>query len=65
MELMFNALQSPFLKYKPESRRNFFNYSYVLIKFFELMNKPELRKHLTYLKSKDKLKAHDDIWKNI
>jgi hypothetical protein len=65
LELMFNSIQSPFLKWKPKTRRNFFNYQYVLIKFFEIMKLPDLRKHLKYLKSQDKLKSHDDIWSKI
>ncbi len=65
MELMFNAIQSPFLKHKPKTRRNFFSYSYIFKKMFEIMNRPDLCKYLTYLKSKEKLKAHDDIWIKI
>lgn len=65
MELMFNAIQSPFLKHKPNTRRNFFSYSYIFKKMFEIMRQPELSKELTYLKSKEKLKAHDDIWIKI
>jgi hypothetical protein len=64
-ELMFKTIEPLFREYKPEERRNFFNYKYVLIKFFELFKRPDVRKHLTYLKSKEKLQKHDDIWRRI
>jgi len=64
-ELMFKTIEPLFRKYKPETRRNFFNYQYVLIKFFELFKEPKIRKFLTYLKSREKLEAHDDIWIQI
>ena len=65
LEAMFNSIQSPYLRHKPENRRNFFSYSYILKKFFEILNLPDISAHLTYLKSKEKLKAHDAIWENI
>jgi hypothetical protein len=64
-ELMFKTIEPLFRKYKPPERRNFFNYQYILIKFFEIFNRYDIRKHLTYLKSKEKLEKHDDIWLNI
>jgi len=54
-----------FRKHKPKNRKNFFNYKYVLIKLFELFKQPHIRKHLQHLKSKEKLAAHDKIWKKI
>ena len=65
IEMMFKAIESPFRKYKPPERRNFFNYKYLLLKFFELINRPDLCIHLEYLKSKEKLRQHDEIWKKI
>ena len=32
---------------------------------FELFKRPDLRNKLTYLKSREKLKAHDEIWEKI
>jgi len=64
-ELMFRRVETLFRRYKPETRKNFFNYKYILIKFFELFNRPDIRNHLTHLKSKEKLSAHDDIWGKI
>ena len=43
---MFNDTQIPFAKYCPVDRRNFLSYSYILYKFFELL---ELDEHLRYL----------------
>ena len=60
-EFLFNMIQPLFNKYKPECRHNFFNYRYILIKFFEMFNRPDVRKHLSYLKSKEKLQSLDDI----
>jgi len=65
VEIMFKAIESPFRKYKPDSRHNFFNYKYLLIKFFEIMNRPDLASKLEYLKSREKLKQHDEIWAKI
>jgi len=64
-EMMFNIIQPLFNKYKSDDRKNFFNYQYVLIKMCELFQLPDVRAHLTYLKSKEKLAAHDVIWKEI
>jgi hypothetical protein len=64
-ELMFRKIESLFRKFKPKDRKNFFNYRYILIKMFEMFKRPDIRKHLTHLKSKEKLKAHDDIWEQI
>jgi len=64
-ELMFRRVEVLFRKYKPEHRKNFFNYKYILIKFFEMFRRPDIRGFLTHLKSKEKLKAHDDIWYEI
>ena len=64
-ELMFRRVEALFRRYKPETRKNFFNYKYILIKFFELFNRPDIRNTMNHLKSKEKLKAHDDIWYEI
>jgi len=64
-ELMFRRVENLFRKYKPETRKNFFNYKYILIKFFELFNRPDIRNFMNHLKSKEKLRAHDEIWFEI
>jgi len=38
---MFKEIQVPFQKYCPKGRKNFLSYSYVLYKFFELLEMDE------------------------
>ncbi len=65
LERMFKSIQSPFNRHKPQSRKNFLNYSYIIKKLLELNNNHEASTSLRYLKSKNKLRAHDKIWKGI
>ena len=62
---MFNDIQIPFAKYCPCERRNFLSYSYILYKFFELLELDEHLPYLNLLKSRDKLKRQDNTWKMI
>lgn len=65
LRLMFAEIQEPFNRHCPPSRKNFLSYSYVLYKFCELLGEDEFMENFSLLKSKEKLKACDDIWKNI
>lgn len=62
---MFRQIQEPFDKYKPQSRYNFLSYSFVLHKFFELLELDEYLHYFPLLKSREKLRYHDFIWKKI
>jgi rubrerythrin/L-lactate utilization protein LutC len=62
---MFQEIQAPFLLYCPDERTNFLSYSYILYKFFELLELDEYKVYFPLLKSRDRLIAHDDIWKKI
>jgi hypothetical protein len=62
---MFKEIQAPFIKHCPPDRFNFLSYSYVLHKFFKLLNMPEFCKYFPLLKSREKLHIHDTIWKKI
>jgi hypothetical protein len=62
---MFNDIQIPFAKYCPSERRNFLSYSYILYKFFELLELDEHLPYLNLLKSRDKLHQQDVIWEKI
>ena len=62
---MFNQIQNPFLEFCPKERKNFLSYSYVLHKFVELLNMPELKPLFPLLKSREKLFQCDLIWKQI
>lgn len=65
IRLMFRLIQPPFEKHCPKDRTNFLSYSYVLHKFFQLLQLDEFTKYFPLLKSREKLKVQDSIWKNI
>lgn len=62
---MFYEIQEPFLKYCPHERTNFLNYAYVLYKIMEILKLNEFKTYFPLLKSREKLRAHDEIWKKI
>jgi hypothetical protein len=62
---MFQQIQDPYDKFKPPSRKNFLSYSYTLCKFFQILNLHEFAKYFPLLKSNDKLRQQDDIFKKI
>jgi hypothetical protein len=62
---MFQEIQAPFLLYCPDDRTNFLSYSYILYKFFELLELDEYKVYFPLLKSRDRLIAHDQIWQKI
>jgi predicted Zn-ribbon and HTH transcriptional regulator len=62
---MFQEIQAPFLLYCPDDRTNFLSYSYILYKFFELLELDEYKAYFSLLKSRDRLIEHDIIWKKI
>lgn len=65
LKKMFDEIQLPFEKHCPKDRINFLSYSYVLHKFFQLLGLDEYVKCFPLLKSRQKLRIQDDIWKNI
>lgn len=63
---MFLAMQDSFRNHCPPGlRSNFLSYSYTLHKLFLIINRPDCSEYFTLLKSKDKLREQDNIWKNI
>ena len=62
---MFKDIQTPFEKHRPAKRINFLSYSYVLHKFCELKELDQYLKYFPLLKSREKLRIQDKIWKNI
>lgn len=62
---MFQEIQAPFLLYCPQDRTNFLSYSYILYKFFELLDLDEYKSFFPLLKSRDRLISHDAIWEKI
>jgi len=65
LRLMFAEIQPPFEKHCPSERKNFLSYSYVLYKFCELLGEDEYLPYFPLLKSKEKLKQQDKIWKDV
>lgn len=62
---MFREVQEPFKMFKPKRRKNFLNNNYVFHKIFELLGYDEFLPYFNYLKSREKLQEHDEIWKKI
>lgn len=62
---LFREVQEPFKMFKPKGRKNFINNNYVFHKLFELLGYDEFLPYFTYLKSREKLQEHDEIWKKI
>ena len=65
LRLMFHAIQAPFERHKPASRKNFLSYSYVLFKMCELLGEDDYLPCFPLLKSKEKLYIQDQIWEKI
>ena len=65
LKWMFQEIQAPFERCKPEGRKNFLSYSFVLYKFCELLGEDEYLPHFSLLKSREKLQQADLIWKAI
>ena len=62
---MFKECQEPFTIYCPKDRKNFLSYSYTLHKFCQLLELNDFLPCFPLLKSQDKLKEQDRIWKKI
>lgn len=62
---MFQQIQQPFEKHKPANRKNFLSYSYTISKFFQILGLHEFAKYFPLLKSVDKLRQQDEIFKKI
>ena len=65
IKTMFLQIQEPFERHKPNNRRNFLSYSYCLHKFFQILGLDEFSKYFPLLKSADKLRQQDIIFKKI
>lgn len=65
LRFMFREIQPSFQRHCPPDRSNFLHYPYVLYKFCELLGLDEFLPCFPLLKNRDKLYAHDKIWKAI
>ena len=62
---MFREIQPSFKKHRPQGRRNFLSYGYILYKFCELLEMDEYLACFPLLKNSDKLYLQDKTWEKI
>ena len=65
IKTMFQQIQDPYERHKPPNRRNFLSYSYCLHQMFKILGLHEFAKYFPLLKSADKLRQQDEIFKKI
>ena len=61
IKLMFTAIQEPFARHCPASRKNFLSYSFILSKMLWILGFDDLAASLTMLKGRDKLLKMDQV----
>ena len=62
---MFNVVSSIYDKYKPNDRKSFLNYSFVLKKLLKMLGKVEYAKYIPQLKTHSKQKELERVWELI
>ena len=62
---MFNVVSSTYDKYKPNDRKSFLNYSFVLKKLLIMLGKVEYAKYIPKLKTNSKQKELERVWESI
>ena len=62
---VFNVVSSIYDKYKPNDRKSFLNYSFVLKKLLIMLGKVEYAKYITPLKTNSKQKELERVWELI
>ena len=62
---MFNVVSSIYDKYKPNDRKSFLNYSFVLKKMLIMLGKVEYDKCIPQLKTQSKWKELERVWELI
>ena len=65
LDVMFMAMQNPFARLKPESRKNFLNYNYVFARLFDLLGVQEYCCFFPLIKSRSKLQSLNNQWEAI
>jgi hypothetical protein len=65
MKRMFAGIEIAFEKCKPANRKCMVHYNYVFVRILQILNKPEYFKYFPLLKSKTKVRAIDDVWRDI
>ena len=62
---VFNVVSSMYDKYKPNDRKSFLNYSFVLKKLLIILVKVEYAKYIPQLKTHSKQKELERVWELI
>ena len=62
---MFNVVSNIYDKYKPNDRKSFLNYSFVLKQILIVLGKDDYTKYIPQLKTKSKQKELERIWELI
>lgn len=62
---LFQLLMAPWDKVRPKGRSNMLSYEYILQKFCLMLGYTELASHFKVLKSRDKLRAQDQMWQAL
>ena len=62
---VFNVVSSIYDKYKPNDRKSFLNYSFVLKKLLMMLGKVEYNKYIPQLKTHSKQKELERVWELI
>ena len=62
---VFNVVSSIYDKYKPNDRKSFLNYSFVLKKLLIMLGKAEYAKYIPQLKTHSKQKELERVWEQI
>lgn len=63
--VLFIEIQEPWALFCPESRTNFFNYTYALYQLCVLLDQTQYLPYIPMLKDENKQKEQDLIWKKI
>ena len=62
---VFNVVSSMYDKYKPNDRKSFLNYSFVLKKLLIMLGKVEYAKYIPQLKTHSKQQELEQVWEQI
>ena len=65
LKVMFRMIQDPFEKHKPKGRSNFLSYSYCFYQLLVLLEQQKYCILFPLLKSREKIREQDKIWKAI
>lgn len=65
LKIMFRMIQDPFEKHKPRTRSNFLSYSYCFFQLLSLLDQKKYTILFPLLKSREKIREQDKIWKDI